>query len=106
MATICSDSVDAKRELLYDIIYEVNGVRLSMALVDPKSANPGGIVYGRVLVSTDPSAICILEAQECHINLDMVTGDPLGVSSRVNGSTTDVSWQSPQSMTDECPVYA
>jgi len=92
MATIRSDSVNAKREPLYDIIYEVNGIRLSMALVDPQSAYPGGVINDGVLISTDPPTFRVLECQEGHINLDVVARNPLGISTRMNGSTSDVSW--------------
>jgi hypothetical protein len=53
MAPICTYGMDAKRELIYDIIYEIYGVFLSMTFVDLQSPDPDCIVYGSILETTN-----------------------------------------------------
>jgi hypothetical protein len=91
MTLICTDGVDAKRELDYNVINEIYDILLGVTIVDLRSAYPGRVVYGSVLEPTDLRAFGVPESQERHINLDVVAGNPPGVTSRINGSATNVS---------------
>ena len=52
MAAIGTNCMDAERELLYDVVDEVNRVLLSVPSVDPQGAYPSGVIDGRVLIPT------------------------------------------------------
>ena len=88
MAPICANGMDAKRKLIDHVIYEINGVVLSMTSVDLQSPDPGGIIYGSVLETTDLPVLGVLESKECHINLDVVARNLLGIATGMNGPST------------------
>ena len=100
------DRVNPERELLDHAVYEIDGVLLSMTSIDPQSPNPGSIVNGSISESTDLLAFAVLESKERHINLDVVAVNLPGITAGTNGSTTDVSGQTSQVVTNKGPMNA
>jgi hypothetical protein len=62
MPPICTDGMYAKRKSLDHVIYEINGISLSMKLIDRQGSNPGGIVYCGILEPTDLLAFGVPES--------------------------------------------
>ena len=106
MTPIGTDGMDSKRELLDHVVYEVGGVLLSMTGVDLQGSNPGSIVDGSILESTNLLSLGVLECEKRNINLDVMARNPFGVTPGVDCSATDVSGQSSQIVTDKGPVNA
>jgi len=60
VASIGSYGMDSEGELLDNVVNEVDGVFLCKARVALQRPNPGGVVDGRILETTNLSAIGIL----------------------------------------------
>ena len=93
MTTVRADGVNAEGELLDHVVDERNGIFLVMAIVDPQGPDSGGIVNGRVLVSSDSLVLCGFQAQKLDIHLDMVARNLLGIPAGVNRSPVRILWQ-------------
>ena len=106
VTAIGADGVDAKWELLDDVVDEVDGAFLVVALVNLQCPDPCRIIDGCELVPADLSIIAGLQGQELDVYLDMVARNPLGIATGVNGSATDVSWKRPDPVSLECTVDA
>ena len=106
VSSIGSDSMDAKGKLLDHVIYEIYGVLLSMALVDPQGSHPSSIVDGGVLETTDLLAFGVLESKKRHVNLDVMARNPFCITLGVDSPATDVSGQASQTMADKGSIYA
>lgn len=70
-----SDFAYAERELVDDVIDEVDRVGLSIFFTNLERTNAGGIVIGRILEPAYLLAPLSDESQELDIHLDMVTRD-------------------------------
>ena len=57
MASICSDRMDTEREFLNHIINKFNGILLIVTWVDFQRPDPGSIIYGRILKTSDSVAL-------------------------------------------------
>src|SRR5215470_1049531 len=77
LPAIRAHRVDAKRELLDDVVEERDRVLLRVARVDLEGPHPGGVVDRRVLVAADALAALALQRQELHVDLDVMAGDLL-----------------------------
>lgn len=86
MATIGSNGVNAKRKLLDHIVDEVNRTFLSLFPIDLEGADTGCIVNGRKLIATDSATLLGAQTEKLHIDLDLMTGDLLGVAARMDGA--------------------
>ena len=102
---ICTNRVDAKWELVDRVVNEFDGVCLIVTIVDPEGSHPRGVVDGRVLKAPDSMPVRGPEAHNLHICSDMMARDLLGVPVRVNGSSTNISWQSSGPMANEGPIH-
>jgi hypothetical protein len=91
MTPICTNRVDAKWELVDRVVNEFDGVCLIVTVVDPEGSHARGVIDGRVLKAPDSMPLGGLEAHNLHVCLDMMAWDLLGVSVRVNGSSTYMS---------------
>ena len=106
MTPISANRVDAKRELLDDVVNESDGVCLIVLCVDFECPHARSIINGRVLEPPDALAIRGLEAQNLYICLDMVTGDFLRISMRMDRAPARLPGKSAQPMPSEGPVNA
>ena len=77
MAVVGADALDAERELVDDVIDEVDGIDLVVAAVDLQSPDAGGIIDRRVLVALDHAALYPFEDQELDVHLDVMAWDLL-----------------------------
>jgi len=66
-----------------------------VVLIDLQSSDPGGIIDSRVLIATKLLTIFCNRGQELDVNLDLVSGDLLGVAMSVKSVATYVSWKGP-----------
>ena len=105
MTPVRADRVDAKRKLLDGIVDEFDGVCLVVTTVDLEGSHARGVIDGRVLKAPDSMPVRGLEAHNLHVCLDMMARDLLGVSVRVNGSSTCISWQSSEPVANEGPIH-
>lgn len=64
--------LDAEGELLDDMIDEVDGVGLRVALVNFQGAHPRSVINRRVLVTLDLLTLFFFEDQELDVHLNMV----------------------------------
>ena len=84
MAVIGPDLTNAKRELLDDMIDEINGIGLGVFFVDFQCANAGCIVDCSVLEAANFLSLFAFESQELDIHLDMMAWHLFWVPLRVN----------------------
>ncbi len=99
VAIVGPDRVNAERKALNNMVDELNGGGLSVARVDFQGSNAGGIVYGRILESLDLLSGWILERQELHVHLDVVSRYLLLVTVRLDGTHFRIAWQPIQTVT-------
>lgn len=104
MTPVCADCVDAKRELVDDIVNEVHRIGLVVTAVDFESSHACGVIDGRVLKATDSMPVVGLEAHNLHVCLNMMTRDFFGISVRVNSSPAHIPWQTPEPAANEGPI--
>jgi hypothetical protein len=64
MAIIGAYLLDAEGKLLDDVVNEIDGAGLRVALVNFQGAHPRGVVNGRVLITLDLLALFSFEDQE------------------------------------------
>jgi hypothetical protein len=74
-----------------------------MAGIDPGGADTRGIIDRRVLIGPGLVAFLVLERQQLDVNLDVMTGDLLGVALHMHGSTPGPGWQAIQPVATEDP---
>ncbi len=72
MAVIGPDFLDAERELVDDIVNEVDGIGLGMSIVDLERANAGGVIDGGVLEPPHGLAGFTFEDEEFDVHLNMM----------------------------------
>lgn len=85
VASIGSDGMDAKGELLDHLIYEIYGVLLSMAFVDLQGSYPSSIIDGGVLETPYLPTIIVLEGKKGHVNLYVMARNPFCITLGVDG---------------------
>ncbi len=85
MAAVASDGANAEGELLHDVVDEVDGVGLRVALLDLQRTNPVRVVDRRVRIPADRPAPFSLQGQELDVYLDGVARNLLLVSMGVHG---------------------
>ena len=101
MAIIGAYLLDAEGTLLDDVIHEIDGAGLSVALVNFQGARPRGVVDRRILVALDLLPLFSSEDQELDIHLDMMARHLLVVALGVHLSQSGPPRQAVQSMTLE-----
>jgi hypothetical protein len=84
VAAVRSYHLDPERKLFDDVVYEVDGVGLGVALVDLECPNACGIIDRRVLVAPHRTASFSLQSQELDIHLHVMSRDLLLVAVRVH----------------------
>jgi len=104
MASVCSDRMDTEREFLNHIINKLNGILLIVTWVDFHRPDPGGIINSRILKASNSVAIKIPQRDKLDINLDVMTGNLFGVTSRVNSTAWCCLRQTPHSVSNESPI--
>jgi hypothetical protein len=92
------DRVNAERKAFNNMVDKLNGGGLIVAGVDFQGSNAGGIVNSRILKSPDLPSGWVLERQELHVHLDVVSGNLLLVPVRLDGADFRIAWQSIQTM--------
>ena len=73
MAIVGTNRIDSERELIYDVINKIDRISLSVTLIDFKRTNACYVINGRALKPSQDFSIRILEFQELHIELHMMT---------------------------------
>ena len=106
VAAITANGMDAERELLDDVVDEVDRTPLVVFLVDLQGANASGVIDGRVLITTDLLPGPRRQRQKLHVDLDVMARDLFGVAARVDGSPPDVARQRPDPVALERAVDA
>jgi hypothetical protein len=104
VTAIGSDGSYPKRELLHDVVDEVDGVGLRVASVDLECANSRGVVDGCVLVTSHRRTLFPLQRQELHVDLHVVAGDLLLVAMRMDGTPSDTVRKSVDAMPLADPI--
>jgi len=92
MASVCPNRMDAEREFLNHIINELNGIVLIVTRVDFHRPDPSGIVNRRILKASDSMALKVPQGDKFDINLNVMAGDFLGITSSVDSSTGRTLW--------------
>lgn len=98
MAIIGAYLLDAEWKLLDDVIHEIDGAGLSVALVNFQGARPRGVVDRRILVALDLLPLFSSEDQELDIHLDVMIWHLLIVALAVHLSRVSPPRQAVQSM--------
>jgi hypothetical protein len=106
MPAVCTDGMNAKRELLDHVINEIDGTFLVMTLVDSQSPKSCGIIDGGVLKAADLLPINGIESQKLNVHLDVMARDLFCVSTSVKRPTPYFSRQAPQAMSNERTINA
>ena len=73
VAIVGSDFANAEWKLFNDIVDEVDGAGLVVALIDLEGSDAGGVINSCVLITLDRFVAFALERQELNINLDVMT---------------------------------
>ena len=81
---VWSDFADTERELVDDVIDEVDRVGLGMFFIDFERSDASGIINGCILEATCFFALLSDESQELNVHLDMVARDLFIVTLGVN----------------------
>ena len=82
-----SDCVDAKRKFLEHIIHELDGTVLVVFREDLYGSNTRRVIDGGILVSPHRLSRFIFQVQELDIDLNVVSGNRLGIALAVNCSS-------------------
>ena len=98
MSIIGADFSDAEGELVDDVIDEVDGVGLSMAIVVFEGADPSCIVDGGILEAADFLPLRSDESQELDVHLDMMAGDLLVIPLGVDFADARAAWKTVQAV--------
>jgi hypothetical protein len=106
VATIRTDGVDAKRELIDDVVDEIDRALLIVSLIDLQSSDSRRIIDCSELVATDLPALARLESQKLDIYLDMVAWNPLGVATSMYDPAADLSRQGADPIPLKCAINA
>jgi hypothetical protein len=72
VAVIGANRMDPERELLHDVVDEVDGIALRVAGINYQGPDPGGVVDGGVLKPLDRLSCGANEFKEFDLNLDVV----------------------------------
>ena len=93
MPIIGSDFSNAEGELFYKIVDEGDGIGLSVALVDFKGPDAGGIINSGVLITLDGLLVFVFECQKLNFNLNLMTRNLFLVSDGVNFAKPRTPWK-------------
>jgi hypothetical protein len=100
---VCANNTDQEREPRNDVIDKGDGIILGVPIIDFQGSDPRNIVNSHILKSPDGRAVGLLDCQEFHINLDMVSGNLFFVSVGDNGPPLCVLEKTIQAMVLENP---
>ena len=87
MASVCPNRMDAEREFLNHIINELYGILLIVARIDLQRSDPGSIINGCILKTSDSVAVKVPQRNKFNIHLDVMAGNFFCITSSVNSST-------------------
>lgn len=73
MTIVCAYLLDTEGELFDDVVNEVDGAGLRVALVNFQGAHPRGVVNRCILVALDLLTLFPFEDQELDVHLDVMT---------------------------------
>ena len=90
MSTIRAYRMDAERKLLHHVVNKIDRAFLVVLLIDLQGADPSGIIDSRVLIATRLFTIRGNQRQELDVNLDLVSGNLLGIAMSVKSTATDI----------------
>lgn len=105
MAIICSDFAYTERELLDNVIDEVDRVCLSVLFVDFQGANAGCVIDCSILEPACLLALFSDESQELDVHLDMMTRNLFVIAFGMNFAKTRSAREPIQAIALEYPVY-
>jgi len=91
MSAVGPYGMDSEWELFNDVVNKINCAALIMLGINFQCPDPGGIVNGRILKATYLLAFLGSKGQELDVNLDLVSGNLLGIAVRMKSATADVS---------------
>lgn len=77
--------VDTKREFVYHIVNEINGILLCMLFVNLQSSNTGCIIKSSILKPADFVSTSAIQLNELNIDLNMMSWHCFRISTRMNG---------------------
>jgi hypothetical protein len=106
MAIIGPDGMDPEREFGNHIIDKIYGILLGMAGINFQGSDSSGIIYGRILKTTDGLSMGPLELQKLYIHLDMMPGYLLFIALGLYGSCFGISGEPIQAISLENLVDA
>lgn len=101
MAIIGAYLLDAEWKLLDDVIHEIDGAGLSVAIVNVQGAHPRGVIDRRILIAVDFLPLFSFEDQELGVHLDKMAGRLLVVALGVRLSQAGPPRQAVQAVTLE-----
>lgn len=105
VAIVGSDFADPERELVDDMIDEVDRVGLSMFFIDLECTDTSGIINGGILKAACLLTLLSNEGQELNVHLDMMTRDLFVVAFGVDFTKARSARQPVQARAFEYPVY-
>jgi hypothetical protein len=106
MTSIRADCVDAKGELVDDIVDELDRVVLIVTVVDLERPDSSCVIDGSVLKATHSMPSWSLETHNLHVCLNMMTRDLLGVSVGVDSSSPHMARKPTDPVPCQSSVYA
>ena len=104
MPPICPYLLNPERELLNDMIDEVNRTLLCVPLVYLQSTDVCRIIDSGILISFDLLAIFSFEDQELDVHLYVMAGHLFLISPGMNLSSADVIWQAADAVSLQNPI--
>jgi len=100
-----SDFPYPEREILNDVIDEIDGIGLGMTIIDPEGLDARRIINGRELVTADFLATFAFESQELDIHLDMMDENLVIVTLCVHLAQPGSLGKAVQAVTTQDPIH-
>jgi hypothetical protein len=104
MASVSSNRMNAKGEFFNHIINKLNGVYLIVTRIDFQRPDPGGIINGGILKTSDSVALKVSQGDKFHINLDMMAWNFFAVTSRVNSTAWGTLGQASRTVSNQSAI--
>src|SRR4051794_22878796 len=101
VAIIRSHGMNAKREPLYDIVEEKDGIGLGVLLINLEGADSGRIVNGCVLKTADLPTVPGLQVQELYIHLDVMPRNLLFIAGGLHSAGFGILRQAVEPVTEQ-----
>ena len=88
VSPVRTDLLDTKREFFNDVIDAVDGIFLSMPVIDLQSTYASSIINGGVLIAFELCAIVTVESQKLNVYLDRMSRHLFIVSPGMHGTSS------------------